>query len=71
MIPKMNIIETEVWVSDSVNAISMEVEYPDHDMIEHDMMYILYETGEPSEGGVTFDEAYELALQLKHINDPK
>ena len=68
----MNIIDTEVVVTPDVMAISIEIEYPEFDMIEHDMMYIMYEAnlaaGEPSEGGVTFDEAYDLALKLTKLN---
>jgi len=65
MLPKMKIIDEDVYVGPSVSAISLSIEYPDHDMIEHDMMYVMYETGTPSEGGVSYDEAYEMAQELE------
>ena len=64
MLAPMQIVDTDVWVTNDVSAISLSIEYPDHDMIEHDMMYVMYETGEPSEGGVTYEEAYEMAQNL-------
>lgn len=71
-IPTINWMEPEVWVTDDVSAISMDVGYEDSDMVEHDMLYIMHETGEPSEGGVSQDEAMRFAHGLikltKHLN---
>lgn len=64
MIPKITILDNDVWVTDDVSAISLQVEYPDYDMIEHDMMYVMFESGEHSEGGVTRFEAEELVNNL-------
>jgi hypothetical protein len=68
MIPRLKIQESEVYVTGDVSAISIEVEYPDHDMIEHDMMYVMYESSEPSAGGVTPTEATDFASALVRLS---
>jgi hypothetical protein len=71
-IPRMNIIDHETYVSGSLAAISIQVEYPRGGMdrtIEHDTLYIIYDLEpEQNEGGVNYEEALELAERLCNLN---